>query len=109
MVRLRVAEGEESIALDTEELLDARWMSAEEVEARCETAEDEGKPLAGKVSRGNWEMIRHALEGAPTQCIDAHTTLHESRLYPGNTVPQPYVRLHPSCTALHALVCVQAR
>ena len=65
VVRLRVAEGEESIALDTEELLDARWMSAEEVEARCETAEDEGKPLAGKVSRGNWEMIRHALEGAP--------------------------------------------
>ena len=64
VVRLRAAEGEERIVLDEQELLDARWMSAEEVEARCEAAEDEGKPLAGKVSRGNWEMIRHALEGA---------------------------------------------
>ena len=42
VVRLRAAEGEERIVLDEEELLDARWMSAEEVEARCEAAEDEG-------------------------------------------------------------------
>ena len=74
--------------LDEEELLDARWMSAEEVEARCEAAEDEGKPLAGKVSRGNWEMIRHALEGARTHL--------RWRL-------QPHMHMHPCCVSLQAV------
>ena len=83
VVRLRVAEGEERIVLDAEELLDARWMSAEEVEARCETADDAGKPLAGKVSRGNWEMIRHALEGARVRVAQRHKPLE----------PRDYARL----------------
>jgi hypothetical protein len=96
VVRLRAAEGEERIVLDEEELLDARWMSAEEVEARCEAAEDEGKPLAGKVSRGNWEMIRHALEG---------TRIHRRwRLQPHIAHAHASVLcVPPGCAALHVL------
>ena len=63
VVRLRAAEGGDAIALDRQELLDARWMSSEEVDARKEDpTADRGKPLGGKVSQGNWEMIRNALD-----------------------------------------------
>ena len=56
------AESEE-ISVDTRELLDAKWMSREEISALV-TDPAGGVPLAGKVSCNNWKMIDTALSGA---------------------------------------------
>jgi hypothetical protein len=56
------AESEE-ITVDTRELLDAKWMSREEISALV-TNPAGGVPLAGKVSCNNWKMIDTALSGA---------------------------------------------
>ena len=56
------AESEE-ISVDTRELLDAKWMSREEISALV-TDPAGGVPLAGKVSSNNWKMIDTALSGA---------------------------------------------
>lgn len=61
VVRLRATS--EAIRVDAGELLDARWMSVGEIEARKERPEDKGQPLDGKVSLANWEMIQTALSG----------------------------------------------
>lgn len=55
--------GGDAIQLDQGELADARWMSEDEIDAIKETPEDKQKPLGGKVSIGNWEMIHNALNG----------------------------------------------
>ena len=55
------AESEE-ISVDTRELLDAKWMSREEISALV-TDPAGGVPLAGKVSCNNWKMIDNALSG----------------------------------------------
>ena len=64
VVRLRCASpSEETIVLDRGELADARWMSQATIDALRETDADAGAPLAGKISKGNHEMISNALGG----------------------------------------------
>ena len=62
VVRLRATS--EVIALNEDELADARWMSKAQIDALRETDEDRGLPLAGKISKGNHDMISNALSGA---------------------------------------------
>ena len=61
LVRLKAAS--EAITLDEHELADARWFSEDEMEAMREQPEDAGKPLDGKISSGNFDMIHNALHG----------------------------------------------
>ena len=61
VVKLR-AESED-ITVDTRELLDAKWMSREEISALV-TDPAGGVLLDGKVSCNNWKMIDTALSGA---------------------------------------------
>lgn len=63
VVRLRATEGHDRIVMDALELRDARWMSSDEIDSCRELPDDSGQPLAGKVSKGNWQMIRNALDG----------------------------------------------
>ena len=62
IVRLRAES--EAIELDRGELADARWMSKAVIDEMVETDADAGRPLAGKVSMGNYKMIENALGGA---------------------------------------------
>lgn len=64
IVRLRAPAGRDGISFCEGELQDARWMGIDEIDARKEGEEDEGKPLDGKVSIGNYQMIRNALDGS---------------------------------------------
>lgn len=51
----------EEIKLDSHELMDARWMSKDEIESLVVTGQES---LDGKVSANNWKMIVNALEGS---------------------------------------------
>lgn len=62
VVKLR-ADGDEAITVDEKELLDARWMSRDEI-ASLVTDPAGGVPLAGKVSSSNWKMIDAAFSGS---------------------------------------------
>ena len=61
VVRLRADPNHESIVVDPNELLDARWMAPATIESLVER--DSQKPLDGKVSENNWKMIQNALHG----------------------------------------------
>ena len=60
VVKLRA--DEEAITVDKNELLDARWMSRDEIAALV-TDPAGGVPLAGKVSKNNGKMIDAAFSG----------------------------------------------
>ena len=90
VVKLR-AESED-ITVDTRELLDAKWMSREEISALV-TDPAGGVLLDGKVSCNNWKMIDTALSGAlisgaalPTSRPGVTTMLHGPRAKGGVSV-----------------------
>jgi len=61
VVKLRAQD--ETITVDTGELLDAQWMSREQIRELVTDPAD-GVPLAGRVSTNNWKMIDTALTGS---------------------------------------------
>lgn len=60
-VLVKMLAKDSTITLDTHELLDATWMTPEQIKALV-AAPDE--PLDGRVSHNNWKMIDNALHGA---------------------------------------------
>lgn len=61
LLRLRVAEGQDTLRIDERELAAACWMSRAQIESLVER--DTTAPLAGKVSASNLKMINNALDG----------------------------------------------
>ncbi len=74
----------EEIRMDEHELMGARWMSSDEVEARV-PAEPSGA-LDGKVSATNWTFVEQALAG---------------RLISGKALPPARAGLAPSMLYVH--------
>ena len=62
LVKMRARD--DTITIDTNELLDARWMSREHLQS---IVAGHGQTLQGKVSEGNWKMIQNALDGSVIQ------------------------------------------
>ena len=58
VVKLRATT--EKITMDEHELMGAKWMAREEIEAKISSSEES---LFDKVSPNNWKMIRAALDG----------------------------------------------
>ena len=63
VVRLKATNSDAPLRVDPAELADAKWMGREVIDALKELPADKGKPMEGKVSIANHEMICSALEG----------------------------------------------